>query len=172
MLLVLLAVGLAVYALVDLASSDERRRGGIPKWLWVVLIVLLPYLGPVAWILVGRAASRGPGGTGVGRAGGPAGTGPARRRRGPVAPDDDPDFLWRLEQQRRRQDRETDPAPGTDVPPTSGPSARPGEGTDGAPPSDVDSQADAGPDDSGPGDSDPSDSGSGPTAGRDEPGKR
>ena len=57
-LLPLLAVGLAVYALVDLASSDEDERGGIPKGLWVVLIILLPFLGPIAWILVKRSASR------------------------------------------------------------------------------------------------------------------
>ncbi|MGV8966760.1 MAG: hypothetical protein ACOH2F_10820 [Cellulomonas sp.] len=45
---------------------------------------------------------------------GPAGTaGPPRagnwrpvKRRGPVAPDDDPEFLWRLEQQQRQADRD------------------------------------------------------------------
>ncbi|MBD5785542.1 PLDc_N domain-containing protein [Cellulosimicrobium terreum] len=111
-LLVLLAVGLAVYALVDLASSDDERRGGVPKALWVVLVILLPFLGPIAWILVSRAASRGTGGSGVGRGSGPSGSGPGRRRGAPVAPDDDPDFLWRLDQQQRRQSRETGAADG------------------------------------------------------------
>ncbi len=102
-LLPLLAVGLAVYALVDLASSDEEERGGIPKGLWVVLIVLLPFLGPIAWILVKRS-QRG-GGARYGSTGRPT-PGPARRRRNePLAPDDDPEFLWRLEQQQRRESR-------------------------------------------------------------------
>ncbi len=120
-LLPLLAVGLAVYALVDLASSDEDERGGIPKGLWVVLIILLPFLGPIAWILVKRSASR-------------SGTRAARRsprsrlrRRGhaaaaqrAVAPDDDPEFLWRLEQQQRRQARDGSPAPAADDAPATG----------------------------------------------------
>jgi len=108
-LLPLLAVGLAVYALVDLASSDEEERGGIPKGLWVVLIVLLPFLGPIAWIIVKRA-QRGSGGR-YGSTGRPS-PGPGRRRRDvPVAPDDDPEFLWRLEQQQRRQSRDTPGGP-------------------------------------------------------------
>jgi Phospholipase_D-nuclease N-terminal len=110
-LLVLLAVGLAVYALVDLASSDEDERGGIPKWLWVVLIVLLPFVGAIAWILVRRSqrsAAR------YGAGGRPGRPWAARRRRsGPVAPDDDPEFLWRLEQEQRRQGRATGPDGGT-----------------------------------------------------------
>lgn len=113
MLLVLLAVGLAVYALVDLASSDEDERGGIPKWLWVVLIVLLPFVGAIAWILVKRSQRSAPR-YGAGGRPGSGRPGPARRRRsGPVAPDDDPEFLWRLEQEQRRQGRATGPGGGT-----------------------------------------------------------
>src|SRR5690606_9546957 len=127
-LLPLLAVGLAVYALVDLASSDEEERGGIPKGLWVVLIILLPFLGPIAWILVKRAGRSGSRYAG-GRPGTPPAPGARRRRNAPVAPDDDPYFLWRLEQERRRQARGT--SPGTaDGPPTrpedDGDAPRPG----------------------------------------------
>jgi len=111
-LLPLIAVGLAVYALVDLASSDEEDRGGIPKGLWVVLIVLLPFVGPIAWILVKRSQRSAPRYGGSGRPGSGS-TPPARRRRNvPLAPDDDPEFLWRLEQQQRRQGNDTS-APGT-----------------------------------------------------------
>lgn len=125
-LLPLLAVGLAVYALVDLASSDEDERGGIPKGLWVVLIILLPFLGPIAWILVKRSASRsGARSRPAGRPGPGSAPGGARRRRNaPVAPDDDPEFLWRLEQQQRRQARDDAPAPADDAPATD---ATPGD---------------------------------------------
>ncbi|WP_265520522.1 PLD nuclease N-terminal domain-containing protein [Oerskovia flava] len=105
----LLAIGLAVYAIADCASSEEDERGGVPKGLWFVLIIFLPLVGPVAWILVKRSQRTryAAGGGYPQRPGMPSsGRGSAkRRRRGPVAPDDDPDFLWRLEQERRRQER-------------------------------------------------------------------
>lgn len=140
-LLVLLAVGLAVYALVDLSSSDEDERGGIPKGLWVVLIVLLPFVGGIAWILVRRsqrsATRYGSGGRFA--AGRP---GPGRRRRsGPVAPDDDPEFLWRLEQEQRRQGRASGAGGGTRDAADDGSPTEPGDegsGTDHEPDADGD----------------------------------
>ena len=110
-LLLLLIVGLTVYALADAWSADEDDRGGLPRWLWVLLIVLLPLLGSISWIIMriaarrsgaGPASGRGPGGTRPKR---PTGPGP-RRPSGPVAPDDDPEFLWRLEQERIQRERE------------------------------------------------------------------
>ncbi|MCB7138189.1 PLD nuclease N-terminal domain-containing protein [Cellulosimicrobium marinum] len=118
-LVVLLAVGLAVYALADLSSSDEEDRNGIPKGLWIVLVVLLPFVGPIAWILVKRSQRNTPR---YGTSGRPAGGATRRRRSGPVAPDDDPEFLWRLEQDQRRQargasqDGPADPADPTGTP--------------------------------------------------------
>ncbi|MCP2263690.1 PLDc N-terminal domain-containing protein [Promicromonospora thailandica] len=110
-LLILAVVGLAVYALVDVWGSEEDERGGLPRWLWVLLIVLLPLLGAISWIVVRVSARR----SGAGPASGPGGSRPRpprpgsgpRRPSGPVAPDDDPEFLWRLEQEKRRQERET-----------------------------------------------------------------
>jgi len=95
----LVVVGLMVYSLADLSGSEEEDRGGLPTWLWVLIIVLLPVFGPITWIVTRRARRRGNGG----RTARP-GRGP-RRPSGPVAPDDDPDFLWRLEQEKRRQER-------------------------------------------------------------------
>lgn len=99
-LAVIAAFALLVYALADFANSDERDRGGIPGWLWIVIIVLLPYFGPLAWIVFSRSRrSQG------GRAGGPSLGAPKSRRRpsGPLAPDDDPEFLWRLAREQQRQ---------------------------------------------------------------------
>jgi len=112
-LLILVIVGLMVYALVDVWGSEEDERGGLPRWLWVLLIVLLPLLGPISWIVVrvtGRRSGAGPGptsgpGTGGGRPTPPPRPGP-RRPAGPVAPDDDPEFLWALEQEKRKRERE------------------------------------------------------------------
>lgn len=109
-LLILVVVGLMVYALVDVWGSEEDERGGLPRWLWVLLIVLLPLLGPISWIVVRVSARR----SGAGPASGPGsgGSRPKPRRpgparpSGPAAPDDDPEFLWRLEQEKRRRERE------------------------------------------------------------------
>ncbi|WP_282946073.1 PLD nuclease N-terminal domain-containing protein [Cellulomonas endometrii] len=108
-LLFLVMIGLAVYAVADIATSEEDERLGLPKLPWMLLAVVVPLLGPAVWILVSRSrrAERGPGGGAGPSRGGPAPGGPAPRRRGPVAPDDDPEFLWRLEQDRIRRERET-----------------------------------------------------------------
>jgi hypothetical protein len=99
----LVIIGLAVYALADIATSDDRARRGIPRGVWL-LVALVPVVGAVAWIVSSRAARAegGPGGSGGTRP--TSGGGP--RRSGPLAPDDDPEFLWRLEQERIRRERE------------------------------------------------------------------
>ena len=48
---ILLQLGLMVFALVDLARR-EKTRG--PKWLWAIVIVLGEVLGPIVYLLVGR----------------------------------------------------------------------------------------------------------------------
>ncbi|GEL45670.1 PLDc N-terminal domain-containing protein [Cellulomonas hominis] len=104
-LFILVTIGLAVYAIADIASSDDDDRLGVPRLPWFV-VALVPIVGPVAWIVVSRAqrARRAGGGT---SAPGPAAPPRPPRRRGPVAPDDDPEFLWRLDQERIRRERET-----------------------------------------------------------------
>lgn len=75
-LIVLIAV--TVFAVIDAILTPRDQLPG--KVWWVLGIVLLPVVGPLAWLTVGRRARRGTGGTG--------GT-----PQPPVAPDDDPDFL-------------------------------------------------------------------------------
>jgi hypothetical protein len=100
----LLILGLALCALIDCLARDEDEIRGLPKVLWVLVILLFPLLGSLAWFFAGRprgAALPGPGG--AGRSSGSRFTGgsetPGRR---PVAPDDDPDFLRNIDEQRRR----------------------------------------------------------------------
>lgn len=111
-LLILVVVGLMAYTLTDVWGADEDERGGLPRWLWVILIVLLPLLGSIAWIVmrVSRRSAAGPSGGSGPRNGGSRPTPPQRpgprRPSGPVAPDDDPEFLWLLEQEKRKRERE------------------------------------------------------------------
>ncbi|MBC7290912.1 MAG: PLDc_N domain-containing protein [Actinotalea sp.] len=129
-LIYVVPVALAIYALIDLWRSRREERAGLHPALWVAIIVLLPVLGPVSWIFTSlylRSQMRGAGGPA--RPSRPIRPGRPPRRQGPVAPDDDPDFLWRLERERRRREQgggagaaEGDAAP---PPPSDGPAQPP-----------------------------------------------
>lgn len=95
-------VVLVVLALISCLSAERSRIRGLPRALWVLVILLLPLIGPVAWFFAGRPVGPAPGPGGWPGATGP-GPGP---RRGPSAPDDDPDFLNSLDAEQARQDRE------------------------------------------------------------------
>jgi hypothetical protein len=104
-LAVLLIIGLTVYCVFDAVRSTDDERLGVHPALWILLILFVPVLGPLAWVAV-RWSRR------TATAGRP-GAAPQRRR--PTAPDDDPEFLWRLDEDRRR----TDPGAPDDKPPAS-----------------------------------------------------
>lgn len=100
-----------IYALIDAIMTPRSQARGLPKALWLLLVVIIPFAGAVAWLLLGRP-SRGQylGGGSESDGGGGGGGGPERpvrpwfggpsgRRRGPSAPDDDPEFLRRLDEQ-------------------------------------------------------------------------
>lgn len=88
---------LLIFAVVDIAVIDRARIRALPRAAWIVIAILLPIVGPVLWFFVGRQR---PG------EGAPTGAAPsAPRRRGPVAPDDDPDFLGRLQREQQQEDR-------------------------------------------------------------------
>jgi len=49
--ILLLQLGLMIFALVDLARR-ERVRG--PKWLWALIIVVGELMGPIVYLVFGR----------------------------------------------------------------------------------------------------------------------
>ena len=65
----LLVLALWIYAFVDCLNTPEEEVRGLPKVAWVIVILLFGevLVGPVAWLIAGRAR------TGGGRS---AGTGP------------------------------------------------------------------------------------------------
>ncbi|MCL2089752.1 MAG: PLDc N-terminal domain-containing protein [Micrococcales bacterium] len=77
---VVVAVALFVYCLIDSIQADESRVRNLPRLLWMVVIVAVPVVGPVAWLVAGRPLWQPPW---------HATQEPTR----PLAPDDDPDFL-------------------------------------------------------------------------------
>jgi hypothetical protein len=50
--LVVIELGLMIFALVDLARRQVVKGG--QKWPWVLVIVLLGIIGPIFYLLVGR----------------------------------------------------------------------------------------------------------------------
>ena len=44
---------LTVYAVVDCALFDRNRIRGVPRWAWILMIILLPVLGAALWLLIG-----------------------------------------------------------------------------------------------------------------------
>lgn len=71
----LLALAFAVYSIVDCALTERGRVRALPRPVWLLLIVILPFLGGVLWFLIG------------------AGRATPRTSTRYVGPDDDPDFI-------------------------------------------------------------------------------
>ncbi|PKZ62745.1 hypothetical protein CYJ73_25465 [Gordonia terrae] len=43
-----------VIALIDIITTDDAAVRGLPKFAWVVLVVMLPLIGALVWLAVGR----------------------------------------------------------------------------------------------------------------------
>ena len=51
---VIVQVALLVYCLIDCIQSDPDRVRNLSKGWWIVLIVVLPVAGGIAWLVAGR----------------------------------------------------------------------------------------------------------------------
>ena len=90
-------VVLVVIALISCLSAQEGELRALPKIVWVLIILLFPIVGPIAYLLAGRPlASAAPRNTWR-----PGSGFPEAERPRQVAPDDDPDFLRSLRAQQR-----------------------------------------------------------------------
>jgi hypothetical protein len=76
LILALVATAFWVYTIVDCSVQPATRHRGVSKPIWILIVILLPVLGGILWLTIGR----------MGRAA------IAARR----APDDDPEFLGKI----------------------------------------------------------------------------
>jgi hypothetical protein len=76
LILALVAAVFWVFTIVDCALQPPTRHRGVSKGIWILIVVLLPVLGGILWLVVGRTRK----------------SAIAKRR----APDDDPEFLGRI----------------------------------------------------------------------------
>ncbi|QDO89847.1 hypothetical protein FNH13_17185 [Ornithinimicrobium ciconiae] len=69
-----------VYCVVDVVQTEEDKVRGLPKLVWLLVVLIVPLAGGLSWLIAGRAR-------------GILQPRPQTRPRGPRGPDDDPDFL-------------------------------------------------------------------------------
>ncbi len=107
--LALIEIVLLVYCVLNIITTPDTEVRNLPKLLWLVLVVVLPLIGGIAWLIAGRPQ-------------GPARSVPYKGNRGvppeydrpgratAYRPDDDEAFLRRLreraEQQRRTAEQQ------------------------------------------------------------------
>ena len=91
---IVLLLALIVFALVDCIRTPRHLMPpGLPRGVWVVLIILVPVIGAVAWLVISRFPGIASGGL-------------PRRPKGPTAPDDDLQFLADLDWRARKAHHE------------------------------------------------------------------
>jgi len=77
-LFVVLSIAIQLYGLIDCAQREDSDVRSLPRWGWLIIIVLIPTIGAVAYLVAGRPKRPGGGG---------------KKPKRTIAPDDDPDFL-------------------------------------------------------------------------------
>lgn len=89
----LILTAVMVFSIVDIVAVEPSRVKHLPKPAWVLIVIALTVLGSLLWFTLGRER------VGYSPSGAPRGRG------GPLAPDDDPEFLARLKRDRDQEER-------------------------------------------------------------------
>ncbi|MFI1360643.1 PLD nuclease N-terminal domain-containing protein [Streptomyces sp. NPDC020898] len=87
-LIILVPLALSIYAFIDCVTTQEKDVRFMPKPVWAILILLFPLVGSISWLIIGRdrATSQRMGRTSRGQW---------------VAPDDNPEFLKSLKDEKK-----------------------------------------------------------------------
>jgi len=95
----LLVLALWIYAFIDCLNTPEEQVRGLPKVVWVIIILLFGevLVGPIAWLVAGKV-----------RQASVNGSTPSEWHRNHqttwVAPDDNPDFLRSLKEENKKDE--------------------------------------------------------------------
>lgn len=93
-LMFLVPLALSVYAFIDCISTKDDDIRHMPKPIWALLVLVFPLVGSISWLIAGEEARCRGGGR--------------PRPRQWVAPDDNPDFLKSLDEEKRDDDPKRD----------------------------------------------------------------
>lgn len=100
-----LIVGLTLYTLLDAVRTPAHEARTLPKWLWVLVTLLFPVVGPLMWLILGRPKAQP-------AAGARRGFGQRHNTPAPSvsSPDDDEEYLrWlKAKAERERRSREAE----------------------------------------------------------------
>ena len=100
-----LIVGLTLYTLLDAVRTPAHEARTLPKWLWVLVTLLFPVVGPLMWLILGRPKAQP-------AAGSRPGFGQRHNTPAPSvsSPDDDEEYLrWlKAKAERERHSREAE----------------------------------------------------------------
>ena len=92
-----------IFCIFDVITSEPELVRNLPKLVWLLIVIIVPDVGSIAWLIVGRPR---------GAAFSPGATSPrAPRQRGsagPLGPEDSPHFLKSIDEQRRLKAWEDD----------------------------------------------------------------
>jgi hypothetical protein len=119
--LALIAFAVWVFCIIDVITTPDADCRNLPKFVWLMIVILLPDVGSIAWLVAGRtwnSASRGPAyrsAFGPASASVSASTSKAR----PTNPDDDDEFLASLRSRAEEQRRRAREADQPDEPPSA-----------------------------------------------------
>jgi hypothetical protein len=80
-LIYVIPIALTLYAFFDVARTPQEEVRRLPKWAWLLIVLLFESLGAIAWLIIGRPKRE-------------PGSRPGRGKT--IPPDDDPDFLRKL----------------------------------------------------------------------------
>jgi len=94
-----LELGLLVFCLIDVVQTPPQDCRNLGKVWWIVLIIIVPLVGAIAWLVAGRPERR------RGNVPWPSRTAgyPEWERPRTAAPDDDPEFLAQLNKVDKEQ---------------------------------------------------------------------
>lgn len=104
-LLGLAVLALWVYCIFDVISTQEALVRNLPKMMWLLLVVILPGVGSISWLVLGRPQGAGfrlgdtdyRSESGYGR----PGMRPPRAPRA-LGPEDSPEFIAEIDDRARR----------------------------------------------------------------------
>ena len=99
--LAIFEIGLIVYCLIDAIQTPDPEVRNLPKMVWILLILFVPYIGPIVWLVAGRpqrgSARQVPWPSTAGF--------PEHERPRVLGPDDDPEFLREMKRGNDEQEQ-------------------------------------------------------------------
>jgi hypothetical protein len=115
--LALIAFAVWVFCIIDVITTPDVDCRNLPKFVWLMIVILLPDIGSIAWLVAGRTWNSAPRGPAYRSTFGPVSA--STRKTRPTNPDDDDEFLASLRSRAEEQRRRAREADQPDEPPSA-----------------------------------------------------